>query len=78
MKNVIKTVLCEHQKGLPVYTETLDKSKVNFYPATYLFRYEEKIGSYYFHGTNIVLMYVNDKRQLNVMQLPNEFFKILN
>ncbi|MFN7676754.1 hypothetical protein [Flavobacterium sp.] len=78
MKNVIKTVLFEHQKRSIFTAETLDKSIVTFTPTFHLFEYNGKSGSYYFHGTNIIFMYIDGNRKLNVMQLPNEFFKILN
>jgi hypothetical protein len=89
MKNVIKTVLFQHQKFLndfingklvisPIITKTVDNSEVLFFPDHNRFTYNNATGSYYFHGTNIVFMYIDSNRKLNVMQLPNEFFKILN
>jgi hypothetical protein len=79
MKNVIKTVLFEHQKNKGLFvTETVDKSIVTFNSINKTFHYNDKTGSYYFHGTNIIFMYIDSNRKLNVMQLPNEFFKILN
>lgn len=89
MKNVIKTVLFEHQKFFndfingklvksPIIIKTVDNSEVLFFPDLNRFTYNNATGSYYFHGTNIVFMYIDSNRKLNVMQLPNEFFKILN